>query len=103
YNENENIEKIITTVFSLQRDFDILIVDDNSPDLTGKKVEELQQKFSEKLHLLNRKEKTGLGTAYIAGFKWALAKGYQYIFKMDADFSHNPNDLVRLQNACERQ
>lgn len=103
YNEIENIEKIITTVFSLQRDFDILIVDDNSPDLTGKKVEELQQKYSNQLHLLKRTEKTGLGSAYIAGFKWALAKDYQYIFKMDADFSHNPNDLIRLQNACEKQ
>lgn len=103
YNEIENIEKIITAVFSLQRNFDILVVDDNSPDLTGKKVEELQQKYALQLHLLNRKEKTGLGTAYMAGFKWALARDYQYIFKMDADFSHNPNDLVRLQNACEKQ
>ena len=76
------------------------MVDDNSPDLTAKKVSQLQQEFSEKLFLLHREEKTGLGTAYIAGFKWCLSKGYKYIFEMDADFSHDPNDLIKLYNAC---
>lgn len=103
YNEIENIERLIRNVFSLQRNFEILIVDDNSPDLTSKKVEELQIEFPDKLHLLFRAEKTGLGTAYIAGFKWALERKYEYIFEMDADFSHNPNDLIRLYNACEKQ
>ncbi|MCR9183567.1 MAG: polyprenol monophosphomannose synthase [Flavobacteriaceae bacterium] len=103
YNEIENIERLIRNVFSLQRNFEILVVDDNSPDLTSKKVEELQKEFPEKLHLLLRAEKTGLGTAYIAGFKWALARKYEFIFEMDADFSHNPNDLIRLYNACEKQ
>jgi len=103
YNEIENIERLIRNIFSLQRNFEILVVDDNSPDLTSKKVEELQKEFPEKLHLLFRAEKTGLGTAYIAGFKWALARKYEYIFEMDADFSHNPNDLIRLYNACEKQ
>ncbi|MEX0996274.1 MAG: polyprenol monophosphomannose synthase [Flavobacteriaceae bacterium] len=103
YNEIENIERLIRNIFSLQRNFELLIVDDNSPDLTSKKVEELQTEFPEKLHLLFRKEKTGLGTAYIAGFKWALERKYEYIFEMDADFSHNPNDLIRLYNACEKQ
>jgi len=103
YNEIENIERVIRNVFSLQRKFDLLIVDDNSPDLTSKKVEELQIEFPDNLHLLLRAEKTGLGTAYIAGFKWALERDYAYIFEMDADFSHNPNDLIRLYNACEKQ
>lgn len=103
YNEIENIERLIRNVFSLQRNFEILVVDDNSPDQTSKKVEELQHEFPEKLHLLLRPKKTGLGTAYIAGFKWALEKKYEYIFEMDADFSHNPNDLIRLYNACEKQ
>jgi dolichol-phosphate mannosyltransferase len=103
YNEIENIERLLRNIFSLQRNFDVLVVDDNSPDLTHKKVEELQKEFSEKLHLLLRKEKTGLGTAYIAGFKWALQKQYEFIFEMDADFSHNPNDLIRLYNACEKK
>jgi dolichol-phosphate mannosyltransferase len=103
YNEIENIERLLRNIFSLQRNFDVLIVDDNSPDLTHKKVEELQTEFSEKLYLLLRKEKTGLGTAYIAGFKWALKKQYEFIFEMDADFSHNPNDLIRLYNACEKK
>jgi dolichol-phosphate mannosyltransferase len=100
YNEKENIEKIIRTVFSLEKEFDILIVDDNSPDGTAKIVENLMAEFSGNLHILNRKEKNGLGTAYIAGFKWALDKKYDYIFEMDADFSHNPNDLLRLYHAC---
>lgn len=100
YNEIENIEAIIKAVFSQSKEFHILVVDDNSPDLTAKKVSQLQQEFSEKLFLLHREEKTGLGTAYIAGFKWCLSKGYKYIFEMDADFSHDPNDLIKLYNAC---
>lgn len=103
YNEIENIERLIRNVFSLQRDFEILVVDDNSPDLTSKKVEALQEEFPNKLYLLFRNDKKGLGSAYIAGFKWALSKDYEYIFEMDADFSHNPNDLIRLYNACEKQ
>jgi len=100
YNEIENIEAIVKAVFSQSKEFHILVVDDNSPDLTAKKVSQLQQEFSEKLFLLHREEKTGLGTAYIAGFKWCLSKGYKYIFEMDADFSHDPNDLIKLYNAC---
>ncbi|HLV69956.1 MAG TPA: polyprenol monophosphomannose synthase [Xanthomarina sp.] len=100
YNEIENIEAIIKAVFSQSKEFHILVVDDNSPDLTAKKVVELQQDFREKLFLLNRNEKTGLGTAYIAGFKWCLSKDYKYVFEMDADFSHDPNDLIKLYNAC---
>lgn len=100
YNEIENIEAIIKAVFSQSKEFHILVVDDNSPDLTAKKVTELQQEFQKNLFLINRKEKTGLGTAYIAGFKWCLSKGYKYIFEMDADFSHDPNDLIKLYNAC---
>lgn len=103
FNEIENIERLIRNIFSLQRNFEILVVDDNSPDLTSKKVEELQKEFPDKLHLLFRLKKTGLGTAYIAGFKWALARKYAFIFEMDADFSHNPNDLIRLYNSCEKQ
>jgi len=100
YNEIENIEAIIRAVFSKDKAFDVLIVDDNSPDLTGLKVKELQAEFKDQLFLLSRQEKTGLGSAYIAGFKWCLEKHYDYIFEMDADFSHNPNDLIRLYNAC---
>ena len=100
YNEIENIEAIIKAVFSRPKPFDILVVDDNSPDLTGLKVKELQKEFPERLFLETRKEKSGLGTAYIHGFKWCLDKGYNYIFEMDADFSHNPNDLIRLYNTC---
>ncbi len=99
YNEIENIEAIIRAVFSLDKSFDILVVDDNSPDLTHLKVKELQKEFSN-LHLEVRQEKSGLGTAYIHGFKWCLSKGYDYIFEMDADFSHNPKDLIKLYNAC---
>jgi dolichol-phosphate mannosyltransferase len=99
YNEKENIEAIIRKVFSLAVPFDILIVDDNSPDGTGQIVKSLQQTFPG-LHILERKEKNGLGTAYIAGFHWCLEKGYDYIFEMDADFSHNPEDLPRLYDAC---
>ena len=100
YNEIENIESIIRAVFSLHKNFHILIVDDNSPDKTADKVQELQKEFPEKLFLSVRKKKSGLGTAYVHGFKWALHNQYQYIFEMDADFSHNPNDLERLYEAC---
>ncbi|MFN8345466.1 MAG: polyprenol monophosphomannose synthase [Spirosomataceae bacterium] len=100
YNEIENIEAIIRKVFSLNHPFDVLIVDDGSPDGTAAKVKELQIEFSQQLHLLERKGKQGLGTAYIHGFKWGLQQGYRYLFEMDADFSHNPADLVRLYQAC---
>lgn len=101
YNEKENIENIIRCVFSLQPAFDILIIEDNSPDGTANIVKGLQQEFPA-LYMIERQGKLGLGTAYIAGFKWALAHGYQYVFEMDADFSHNPNDLVRLYDACAK-
>lgn len=101
YNEIENIEKMIRAVFSLPRNFDLLIVDDGSPDGTANKVKLLQKEFQNKLHLEERKGKLGLGTAYIHGFKWALKHNYEFIFEMDCDFSHNPNDLVRLLEACE--
>lgn len=101
YNEIENIDAIINAVFELPKSFHVLIVDDNSPDGTSERVRQLQEKFKEKLFLEVRQEKSGLGTAYIHGFKWAIAKGYDYIFEMDADFSHNPTDLVRLLKACE--
>ncbi len=100
YNEKENIEKIIRKVISLQGNFHVLIVDDGSPDGTALIVQSLQKEFNTQLHLLERSGKQGLGTAYIAGFKWALKNGYEYIFEMDADFSHNPEDLVRLYEAC---
>lgn len=100
YNEIENIETIIRAVFNQDKAFDILVVDDNSPDLTALKVKELQSEFPEQLFLEVRREKSGLGTAYIHGFKWCLEKGYDYIFEMDADFSHNPKDLIRLYNSC---
>ena len=99
YNEKENIEKIIRKIFSLEKSFHILIVDDGSPDGTGNIVKDLQTEFSEKLHIEERIGKLGLGTAYIHGFKWALKRDYQFIFEMDADFSHDPNDLIRLYNA----
>lgn len=101
YNEIENIEKMIHTVFSLPREFELLIVDDGSPDGTAAKVKEMQKPYAGKLHIEERKGKLGLGTAYIHGFKWALARNYDYIFEMDCDFSHNPTDLVRLLKACE--
>jgi dolichol-phosphate mannosyltransferase len=100
YNEIENIENIIKAVFALPKAFDILIVDDNSPDKTADKVIELQNQFPNKLFLENRKKKSGLGTAYVHGFKWSLQKNYAYIFEMDADFSHNPHDLEKLYEAC---
>lgn len=101
YNEIENIESIIRVVFNLPTTFHILIVDDNSPDGTAVKVTELQKEFPNQLFLEVRKKKLGLGTAYVHGFKWALEKKYNFIFEMDADFSHNPNDLSRLLSACE--
>ncbi len=100
FNEIENIEAIIHEVFQLKKEFDILIVDDNSPDGTANKVIELQKKYPLRLFLEVRKEKSGLGTAYIHGFKWALVRKYEYIFEMDADFSHRPSDLQRLYRAC---
>ena len=102
YNEAENIGKLIGNIFAQQRKFDILVVDDNSPDGTAKIVSGLQAEYNSKLYLLERSEKEGLGTAYIAGFKWALERDYEYIFEMDADFSHSPNDLIRLYNACTK-
>ena len=100
YNEVENIEAIIKAVFNLKKEFHILVVDDNSPDGTAKKVQRLQEHYQDKLFLSVRKEKSGLGTAYIHGFYWALEKEYNYIFEMDADFSHNPKDLEKLYEAC---
>ena len=102
YNEKENIEKIIRKVLSLSGDFHLLIVDDGSPDGTGDIIKGLQKEFQGKLHIIERSGKLGLGTAYITGFKWALAQGYEYIFEMDADFSHNPDDLMRLYDACHK-
>ena len=99
YNEKENIEKIIRKIFSLEKEFHILIVDDGSPDGTGSIVKGLQTEFASQLHIQERTGKLGLGTAYIHGFKWALERSYQFIFEMDADFSHDPNDLIRLYNA----
>jgi len=101
YNEIENIETIIRAVFAQNVAFDVLVVDDNSPDLTALKVKSLQKEFETQLFLLERKEKTGLGTAYISGFKWSLNKAYDYIFEMDADFSHNPDDLIKLYEDCK--
>ena len=100
FNEIENIEAIIKAVFSQSEFIEILVVDDNSPDLTGLKVKELQNEFPNRLFLEVRKQKAGLGTAYIHGFKWALKMQYHFIFEMDADFSHDPNDLKRLYQAC---
>jgi len=94
------LKKIIRKVFSLEKEFHLLIVEDNSPDGTAQIVKSLIKEFPDKLFIRERKGKLGLGTAYILGFKWALEKGYDYIFEMDADFSHNPNDLIRLYNAC---
>lgn len=100
YNEIENIEAIVRAVFSLHKPFDLLIVDDNSPDQTAAKVRILQQEFPNRLFLEVREKKSGLGTAYVHGFKWALARHYEFVFEMDADFSHNPEDLQKLYNAC---
>ena len=101
YNEIENIERIIHAVFQLPSSFHVLIVDDNSPDETFRKVAELQKQYPEKLFLEVRSKKSGLGTAYVHGFKWALSHNYEYIYEMDADFSHNPNDLEKLYLACQ--
>ena len=103
YNEKENIEAITRKVFSLPGDFQILIIDDGSPDGTATIVKGLQTEFPDRLHLLERSGKQGLGTAYLTGFKWSLDHGYDYIFEMDADFSHNPDDLLRLYAACSEQ
>ncbi len=103
YNEKENIENIIRTVFNLEKEFDILVVEDNSPDGTGAIVKRLMTEFPNRLHILERSGKNGLGTAYIEGFKWALERDYQYITEMDADFSHNPNDLLRLYDATANE
>ncbi len=103
YNEIGNIEKMVRTVFGLPKDFDVLIIDDGSPDGTAEKVKELQKEFGSRLILSEREGKQGLGTAYIHGFGIALEKGYEFIFEMDCDFSHDPNDLVRLYEACADQ
>jgi dolichol-phosphate mannosyltransferase len=103
YNEKENIEKIIRKVFSLEQPFDILIVEDNSPDGTADIVKRLMEEFPDRLFIEERKGKLGLGTAYIHGFKWALTRDYEYITEMDADFSHNPDDLIRLRHACAEE
>ena len=100
YNERENIENIIRAVFGLEGGYHILVVEDGSPDGTAAIVRQLQAEFPERLHMVERSGKLGLGTAYIAGFRWALERGYEYIFEMDADFSHNPQDLPRLYAAC---
>jgi dolichol-phosphate mannosyltransferase len=100
YKEKENIENIIRYVFGLPKDFNILIIDDNSPDGTADIVKNLMLKFPGQLFLIQREGKLGLGTAYLEGFKWSLENGYRYIYEMDADFSHNPNDLIRLREAC---
>lgn len=103
YNEIENIEPLLRDIILLQRDFDILVVDDNSPDGTSAQVEQLIKEYPDNIFLLKRTSKLGLGTAYIAGFKWALKRHYDFIFEMDADFSHNPKDLLRLYSACENE
>lgn len=103
YNEKENIENIIRAVFGLEKEFHILIIDDGSPDGTANIVKRLMNEFSTRLFIVERSGKLGLGTAYIAGFKWGLEHGYDYVFEMDADFSHNPNDLPRLYAACAQE
>lgn len=102
YNEIENIDRLIRNVIALRRNFNVLVVDDSSPDGTADKVREIIAEFPDRVHLEVRQDKKGLGTAYIHGFKWALKYDFDYIFEMDADFSHNPNDLVRLYNACKK-
>jgi dolichol-phosphate mannosyltransferase len=101
YNEIENIARMIDTVFTLSESFHLLIIDDGSPDGTANVIKKYQEKYINKLHLIERNGKLGLGTAYIVGFKWSIEHGYDYIFEMDADFSHNPNDLIHLYQACK--
>jgi dolichol-phosphate mannosyltransferase len=101
YNERENIEAILQAIFDLQKDFHVLVIDDGSPDGTADIVRQLQPRYDYKVFLEERRGKLGLGTAYIHGFKWAVSRGYEFIFEMDADFSHNPNDLPRLYDACK--
>jgi dolichol-phosphate mannosyltransferase len=103
YNEKDNISNILRAIFNLHEDFHVLVIDDGSPDGTAQLVKELQPHFSGQLFIEERKGKLGLGTAYIHGFKWAIARGYAFIFEMDADFSHNPTDLPRLYNACKQE
>ncbi len=103
YNEKENISNILHAVFNMNEGFHVLVIDDGSPDGTAQIVKDLQQKFDGLLFIEERRGKLGLGTAYIHGFRWAIERDYQFIFEMDADFSHNPNDLVRLYNACKNQ
>lgn len=103
YNEKENIEKMIRTLMELEHSFDVLVVDDGSPDGTAGIVKSMMEVFPERVHVIERSGKLGLGTAYIAGFKWALANGYEYIFEMDADFSHNPSDVPLLYEACAKE
>ena len=103
YNEQENIRDILAHVFRLEPSFHVLVVDDGSPDGTAESVKQLQGTYTDRLHLLQRAGKLGLGTAYIAGFRWALERGYRFIFEMDADFSHNPDDLVRLYKTCAKE
>lgn len=103
YNEKENIEKMVRKVFSLSLPLDLLIIEDNSPDGTADIIKSLQKEYHETLHIIERKGKLGLGTAYITGFKWALENNYDFICEMDADFSHNPDDLIKLYEACENQ
>jgi dolichol-phosphate mannosyltransferase len=103
YNEKENVELMVRKVFSLPKPFHLLIVDDGSPDGTADIVKSLQLEFPDRLHIAQRAGKQGLGTAYVHGFKWGMARGYEYLFEMDCDFSHNPDDLVRLLAACEDQ
>jgi len=103
YNESENIQDMVRTVMNLDGHFELLVIDDGSPDGTGELVKGLQTDFDGRLHLIERKGKLGLGTAYITGFKWALSHGYDYIFEMDADFSHDPKDLIRLYQACAEE
>lgn len=102
YNEIENIERLVRNIFALQRAFHVLVVDDNSPDGTAQTVKNLQIEFPKRLFILERAQKNGLGTAYLEGFSWALNNQYDYVFEMDADYSHNPNDLIRLYNACHK-
>lgn len=103
YNEKENIENIVRAVFALEGDYHILVIEDGSPDGTAGIVRGLQTEFPERLHMIERKGKLGLGTAYLTGFKWSIEHGYDYVFEMDADFSHNPADLPRLYSACANE